>query len=201
MIPRLCKNLRMVLSVFTESVHVYHSLARFPHGGSLCELRNAPPVFSKALDRWAYENGVTLDFSRPGKPTGNASWRASTAGSVTSHNPTGSCRWRMPGPRSRLAAGLSLHIAWLADAGRICCCRGQDRGRMNAGNSPSTWMRNRGTLMSAGKSPSAWMRKQGTLFLTRPLPAGALQRVQRYGSPYFTANPKLFRPCTFGPGL
>ena len=27
---------------------------------------------SKALDRWAYENGVTLDFSRPGKPTDNA---------------------------------------------------------------------------------------------------------------------------------
>ena len=26
---------------------------------------------SKALDRWAYENGVTLDFSRPGKPTDN----------------------------------------------------------------------------------------------------------------------------------
>jgi transposase InsO family protein len=29
-------------------------------------------VISKALDRWAYENGVTLDFSRPGKPTDNA---------------------------------------------------------------------------------------------------------------------------------
>ena len=27
---------------------------------------------SKALDLWAYENGVTLDFSRPGKPTDNA---------------------------------------------------------------------------------------------------------------------------------
>ena len=27
---------------------------------------------SKALERWAYENGVTLDFSRPGKPTDNA---------------------------------------------------------------------------------------------------------------------------------
>ena len=26
---------------------------------------------SKALDRWAYENAVTLDFSRPGKPTDN----------------------------------------------------------------------------------------------------------------------------------
>jgi putative transposase len=24
------------------------------------------------LDRWPYENGVTLDFSRPGKPTDNA---------------------------------------------------------------------------------------------------------------------------------
>ena len=29
-------------------------------------------IDSKALDRWAYENGVTLDFSRPGKPTDNA---------------------------------------------------------------------------------------------------------------------------------
>ena len=27
---------------------------------------------SKALDKWAYENKVTLDFSRPGKPTDNA---------------------------------------------------------------------------------------------------------------------------------
>ena len=26
---------------------------------------------SKALDKWAYENRVTLDFSRPGKPTDN----------------------------------------------------------------------------------------------------------------------------------
>jgi putative transposase len=27
---------------------------------------------SKALDKWAYENHVTLAFSRPGKPTDNA---------------------------------------------------------------------------------------------------------------------------------
>jgi putative transposase len=27
---------------------------------------------SKILDQWAYANGVTLDFSRPGKPTDNA---------------------------------------------------------------------------------------------------------------------------------
>ena len=41
-----------------------------------------PEFISKALDRWAYENGVTLDFSRPGKPTDNA--LASTAGFATS---------------------------------------------------------------------------------------------------------------------
>ena len=33
---------------------------------------NGPEFISKALDRSAYENGVTLDFSRPGKPTDNA---------------------------------------------------------------------------------------------------------------------------------
>ncbi len=27
---------------------------------------------SKALDKWAYENKITMDFSRPGKPTDNA---------------------------------------------------------------------------------------------------------------------------------
>jgi putative transposase len=33
---------------------------------------NGPEFVSRALDRWAYEAGVTLDFSRPGKPTDNA---------------------------------------------------------------------------------------------------------------------------------
>jgi len=26
---------------------------------------------SKAMDKWAYDNDVVLDFSRPGKPTDN----------------------------------------------------------------------------------------------------------------------------------
>ncbi len=30
---------------------------------------NGPEFISRSLDLWAYKNGVTLDFSRPGKPT------------------------------------------------------------------------------------------------------------------------------------
>ena len=33
---------------------------------------NGPEFVSKALDAWAYGNGVQLEFSRPGKPTDNA---------------------------------------------------------------------------------------------------------------------------------
>ena len=33
---------------------------------------NGSEFISKALDKWAYENGITLEFSRPGKPTDNA---------------------------------------------------------------------------------------------------------------------------------
>jgi len=33
---------------------------------------NGPEFVSKVLDKWAYENHIVLDFSRPGKPTDNA---------------------------------------------------------------------------------------------------------------------------------
>ena len=36
------------------------------------QVDNGSEFISKALDKWAYENQVTLDFSRPGKPTDNA---------------------------------------------------------------------------------------------------------------------------------
>jgi putative transposase len=35
-------------------------------------LDNGPEFISKALDLWAYDKGLVLDFSRPGKPTDNA---------------------------------------------------------------------------------------------------------------------------------
>jgi putative transposase len=33
---------------------------------------NGPEFISRELDKWAYENGMTLDYSRPGKPIDNA---------------------------------------------------------------------------------------------------------------------------------
>jgi len=47
---------------------------------------NGSEFISKVMDHWAYESGVELDFSRPGKPTDNAkveafNWRQpATAG-------------------------------------------------------------------------------------------------------------------------
>jgi len=35
------------------------------------QVDNGSEFISKALDKWAYENDVVLDFSRPGKPTDN----------------------------------------------------------------------------------------------------------------------------------
>jgi putative transposase len=35
-------------------------------------LDNGPEFISRDLDLWAFMHGVTLDFSRPGKPTDNA---------------------------------------------------------------------------------------------------------------------------------
>ena len=36
------------------------------------QVDNGPEFTSKKLDRWAYLNGIKVDFKRPGKPTGNA---------------------------------------------------------------------------------------------------------------------------------
>jgi putative transposase len=44
------------------------------HRGTPQRIRvdNGPEFVSNGLDRWAYENRVTLDFSRPGRPIDNA---------------------------------------------------------------------------------------------------------------------------------
>ena len=54
--------------------HVTDVLAKIARDRSLparIKCDNGPEFTSKALDKWAYEHHVELDFSRPGKPTDN----------------------------------------------------------------------------------------------------------------------------------
>jgi len=47
---------------------IRHECGRLPQR---IQVDNGSEFISKDFDRWAYENGVTLDYSRPGKPTDN----------------------------------------------------------------------------------------------------------------------------------
>ena len=55
-----------------EVVEALEQLRRNPALPKSIRVANGTEFTSKAMDRWAYEHGVTLDFSRPGKPTDNA---------------------------------------------------------------------------------------------------------------------------------
>lgn len=60
--------------------HVPSTLGGAPDRWDICKsaypkcirVDNGPEFVSKDLDLWAYMHGVTLNFSRPGKPTDNA---------------------------------------------------------------------------------------------------------------------------------
>jgi len=54
-----------VVAVMTR---LHHELGLVPER---IQVDNGSEFSSKALDRWAYDQHVTLDFSRPGKPTDN----------------------------------------------------------------------------------------------------------------------------------
>ena len=47
-------------------------MVRFRGKPKSLRVDNGPEFAGRMLDQWAYLNGVTLDFSRPGKPTDNA---------------------------------------------------------------------------------------------------------------------------------
>jgi len=49
--------------------YIYQKQKRIP---KRIKVDNGSEFISKALDKWAYENQVALEFSRPGKPTDNA---------------------------------------------------------------------------------------------------------------------------------
>jgi transposase InsO family protein len=68
---------------------------------------NGSEFIGKAMDRWAYERAVELDFSRPGKPTDNAavesfSGRLRWTGPHQPNSPAdAACRQHRRSPRSR----------------------------------------------------------------------------------------------------
>ena len=53
-------------------IAVLERLGRLRRKPRTISVDNGPEFASRALDAWAYRKGVTLDFSRPGKPTDNA---------------------------------------------------------------------------------------------------------------------------------
>ena len=55
-----------------EVIAVLERLGRMRRRPRTISVDNGPEFASKALDAWAYRKGVTLDFSRPGKPSDNA---------------------------------------------------------------------------------------------------------------------------------
>jgi putative transposase len=74
------------------------------------QVDNGSEFISKALDKWAYDNKVTLDFSRPGKPTDNAfieSFNGSFRDECLNITLTGSFLWKMPGRKAK-SGGRSI---------------------------------------------------------------------------------------------
>jgi len=69
-----CEALAIVVDGSIRGEHVVRAvegIAVERGAPGLIRVDNGPEFVSKVLDRWAYERGVTLDFSRPGKPTDN----------------------------------------------------------------------------------------------------------------------------------
>ncbi len=72
---------------------------------------NGSEFAGKMMDRWAYENGVELDFSPRGTPTDNAMVESSKGRlrqeCLNEHWFLGSCRWPMQGAKSK-RGGISI---------------------------------------------------------------------------------------------
>lgn len=73
---------------------------------SIIKVDNGSEFISKVMDKWAYERGIELDFSRRANSRTTPRWKASMADCGRSASmPTGSCLWRTPG--ARLTSGGS----------------------------------------------------------------------------------------------
>lgn len=70
---RRCLAIRVNRSIRGGDVVATMNRIQARHGATpdRIQVDNGSEFISKALDRWAYDHKVTLDFSRPGKPTDN----------------------------------------------------------------------------------------------------------------------------------
>ncbi len=64
----------MVAGASLTGHKVVEALGRIPRVSlpRAIHVDNGPEFISRALDAWAYQNRIVLEFSRPGKPTDNA---------------------------------------------------------------------------------------------------------------------------------
>lgn len=71
---RQCLAIHADQGIKGEAVTAVMERLTFQRGTPPAKIRvdNGPEFISRALDQWAYLNKVTLDFSRPSKPTDNA---------------------------------------------------------------------------------------------------------------------------------
>jgi len=70
---RKCHRIEVDTSIGGQRVtRVLDEIAQFEGLPSLITIDNGPEFISKALDTWAYQRGIKLNFIRPGKPVDNS---------------------------------------------------------------------------------------------------------------------------------
>jgi putative transposase len=71
-VSRMCHAIEVDTSLPSARViQVFERVAALVGQPQEIRVDNGPEFISQALDGWAYHRGITLDFTRPGKPTDN----------------------------------------------------------------------------------------------------------------------------------
>lgn len=71
-VSRVCHAIEVDTSLpSTRVIQVFERVAATVGQPHEIRVDNGPEFISRALDGWAYQRGITLDFTRPGKPTDN----------------------------------------------------------------------------------------------------------------------------------
>ena len=109
---------------------------------------NGPEFVSRALDQWAYLHQVTLDFSRPGKPTDNAlveSFNGRLRDECLNTNwflSLDDAKRKIEAWRQHYNESATSHIAGLRSTQRFCSTGRRERRPMNPDYSLARRVRN-----------------------------------------------------------